>query len=447
MSLFTTVPAFILAIAVLIVIHELGHYAVARLCGVKVLRFSVGFGKPLASRELGPDRTHWVIAAVPLGGYVKMLDENDPDCRPVAPQDLPRAFNRQSVARRAAIVAAGPIANLLLAVALYWTINVIGTQEAPPYLGAAPSGTAAAQAGVRDGDLVLEIDGRAVRAWGDVRMALLRKGVEGGTARVRLRAIEGDERTVALDLQDERGAEIDEAWFRQVGLERGGGRAVVRGLDPAGVALAAGLAVGDLVVSIDGKAVRTTGELVDRVLANRGEEQRWIIERQGARLERTLTPAPVTLADGREVRRVGIDLQEWRTVRYGPVAALARAATATWDTSVLSLRMVGRMIEGRASLRNVSGVLTVADFAGQAARVGLVAYLGFLAFVSISLGVLNLLPIPVLDGGHLLYYAVEVVKGSPPSARAVEVAQRVGIAVLVLLTALSLYNDLTRLLS
>jgi regulator of sigma E protease len=446
MHLLTTVPAFLLALAILIIVHEYGHYAMARRCGVKVLRFSVGFGRPLLRRK-GADGTEWVVSAIPFGGYVKMLDENDPDCQPVAPAEAGRAFNRQSVGRRAAIVVAGPAANLLLAVALYWILNLVGFQETVPYLGVPPQGTPAAQAGVQDGDRVLEFAGRSVRSWGDLHMALLKAGVAGGAAELRVRSVEGGEHTLRLDLTAARSEDIDEVWFAQVGLVRGGGLPIVRGLDERGVAARAGLAPGDRIIAIDAVPVRTAAELTRRVRASDGGEQDWEIERDGRRLHRSLAPALVSLEDGSQVRRVGIDLQEWQTVRYGPFEALERAATATWDTSVLSLRMVVRMIEGRASWRNVSGAITVADFAGQAARIGLDAYVSFLAFVSISLGVLNLLPIPVLDGGHLLYYAVELVKGSPPSVRTMAVAQRVGIGMLVLLTALALYNDLTRLLS
>jgi regulator of sigma E protease len=448
MDLLTTVPAFLLALAILIVIHELGHYAIARRCGVKVLRFSVGFGRPLLRWVSGPDRTEWVISAVPLGGYVKMLDENDPDCQPIAAADLPRAFNRQSVAKRAAIVIGGPAANLLLAVGLYWLLNVVGSLEPVPYLGPAPQGSLAASAGVEDGDLVLDIDERAVRSWSDLFGAMVKQGVQGGAVVLHVRSIEGPERQLRLVLPGARSEEIDEAWFKnRLGLVRGGGRAVVRGLDPKGPATQAGLAVGDQVLSIDGAPVRTSAQLTQRVRANQGQEQTWQIERDGQRLQRSLAPTLVTLTDGSQVRRVGIDLQEWQTVRYAPLEALTRAAASTWDTSIFSLRMIGRMIEGRESLRSISGALTIADFAGKTARIGLVAYLSFLALVSISLGVLNLLPVPILDGGHLLYYAVEVVKGSPPSLRAVELGQRLGIGMLVLLTALALYNDLTRLLS
>jgi len=454
MTFLTTVPAFLLALAILIVVHEFGHYWVARRCGVKVLRFSVGFGRPLLRRVRGPDRTEWVVSAVPFGGYVKMLDENDPDCRPIAPADLPRAFNRQSVAKRAAIVVAGPLANLLLAIALYWVVGISGTLEPVPYLAAPPAGTVAATAGVEDGDLVLALDERPVRSWGDLHLALLQRGVEGRRAELHVRSIEGRERTLDFDLAGAADAEIDESWISdRVGIVRGGGRPVIRSVVPDSVAQRGGLLPGDLVLSIDERPVRTTAELTQRVMASDGSAQHWRIERDGARLQRDLVPAPVlgadgkpVLVDGKPLRRVGVDLQERQTVRYGPLEAAQRATRMTWDMSALSLRMVGRMLVGRASWRNLQGPVTVAQIAGQTAHVGIVPYLTFLAFVSISLGVLNLLPIPLLDGGHLLYYAAEVVKGSPPSLRTVEMGQRVGIAVLVLLTALALFNDLTRLI-
>jgi regulator of sigma E protease len=460
MNYLTTVPAFLLALAILIVVHEFGHYWVARRCGVKVLRFSVGFGRPLLRRVRGADRTEFVVSAFPLGGYVKMLDENDPDCRPIAPEDLPRAFNRQSVAKRAAIVVAGPVANLLLAIALYWVVSVSGTVEAVPYLGAPPAGTIAATAGVEDGDLVVALDGRPARTWGDLQLALLQRAVEGNRTELRLRSVEGRERTLSLDLREARDAEIDEKWVSdKLGIVRGAGRPVVRGVVPQSVAERAGLAPGDLVLAIDEQPLRTATDLTHRVMDSDGKVQTWRIERDGARLQRELVPAPVLGADGKPLgidglplqpggkplRRVGIDLQERQTVRYGPLEAVQRAVRLTWDMSALSLRMVVRMIEGRASLRNLQGPVTVAQIAGQTANIGVVPYLSFLAFISISLGVLNLLPIPLLDGGHLLYYAAEVVKGSPPSLRTVELGQRVGIVVLVLLTALALFNDLTRL--
>jgi regulator of sigma E protease len=489
MELLTTVLAFLLALAILIVVHEMGHYLVARRCGVKVLRFSVGFGRPLLRRQVGPDRTEWVISAIPYGGYVKMLDERDPDCLPMSEADKPRAFNRQSVGKRAAIVVAGPLANLLLAIALYWVINLVGTLEPVPYLGPPPAGTPAAQAGLADGDLVLAFNGSAVQSWSDLRWALLQGGVSGGGAgngagsgagggaRLTVRDLDGREREVRLDLSSGRAGEIDDAWFDQLGMVHGAGSATIRGVLDGSVAAQAGLAAGDRIVTIDGTPVRTAAEVTRLVRASAGRPQTWEIIRANAAADvpengvsgtdstapasspaisragppalekRVLTPAAVTLEDGSTIGRVGIDFMQTRMVRYAPLPALLRAAGRTWDTSIFSLKMVGRMLDGRASWRNLSGPVSIADVAGQTARIGLIPYLSFLALVSISLGVLNLMPIPVLDGGQLLYYAVEVIKGSPPSVRTVELAQRLGVGMLLILTALALYNDLTRLLS
>jgi len=413
-----------------------------------VLRFSVGFGRPLLRRVIGPDRTEWVICAIPYGGYVKMLDERDPDCGPVAPADQPRAFNRQSVWRRSAIVAAGPVANLLLAVFFYWLINVTGTMEPAPVLAAPHAGTLAAQAGLAEGDVVLTQDGRPVRSWNDLRWSLMQGGLGGSVVPLTVRGTDGAERTVRLDLSAVRSAEVDETWFvDKVGLDRGPGPAVIHALSPAEVAEKAGLEPGDRIASIDGVPMRNALEVTHAVQASAGKAQSWEIRRAGQTLQKTITPGTATLPDGRVVGRVGIEFSDLQLVRYGPVEALGRAAVRTWDTTVFSLRMVVRMIDGQASLRNLSGPVTTAEVAGKTWRIGFFAYVSFLALVSISIGVFNLLPIPVLDGGHLLYYAVEVVKGSPPSVRVVELAQRAGVGMLVLLTALALYNDLTRLLS
>jgi regulator of sigma E protease len=447
MEFVTTILAFLLAIGILIVVHELGHYSVARLCGVKVLRFSVGFGRPLLRWVRGADRTEWVVCAIPYGGYVKMLDERDPDCPPLAPADQARAFNRQSLGRRSAIVAAGPVANLLLAIFFYWVINVAGTMEPVPVLGAPPAGSLAAQAGLVEGDLVTEFDGHGVRSWNELRWQLVQGGLAGAVVPMRVRAPDGTVRSVSLDLTTAKSVEVDDAWLEKVGLDRGPGRPIIRGLVPFEVAEKSGLAVGDRIISIDGVAVNTAADVTRRVQASAGKATAWEIERNGQVEHRTVTPAALALPDGRTIGRVGIDFNDLQLVRYGPVEALQRAAVRTWDTTVFSLRMVVRMIDGRASLRNLSGPVTTAQVAGKTARIGVVAYLSFLALVSISIGVFNLLPIPVLDGGHLLYYAVEVVKGSPPSERAVELAQRLGVGMLMLLTALALYNDLTRLLS
>ena len=445
MSALTTLLAFLVTLGVLIVIHEFGHYWVARRCGVRVLRFSVGFGRPIWRRVYGADRTEWVIAAIPLGGYVRMLDERDPDASPAALADLSRAFNRQPVAKRIAIVLAGPLANLLLAVGVYWFLNVSGTLEPRAVLAAPPAATIAAAAGVREGDEVLAIDGQAVRGYGDVRWKLLERAVDRAPVELTVRS-GGADRTLRLDLAQLGPGEIDQSVFGRIGIAQAEPQAVVRGLSPGSAAERAGLRAGDRFVSIDGEVTERSRDVSRIVRAAAGRELRAVIERDGARRTVLLTPDEVQV-EGETIGRIGVDFRDLVEVRYGPVESVGLAVQRTWDTAVFSLRMLGKMITGEASWKNLSGPVTIADYAGQTARMGAVAYLSFLALVSISLGVLNLLPIPMLDGGHLLYYFVEILKGSPPADWVVEWGQRAGIGVLVVLTALALYNDLTRLLA
>jgi regulator of sigma E protease len=446
MNAVTTLLAFVVTLGVLIVIHEFGHYWVARRCGVRVLRFSVGFGRPLFRRVYGADRTEWVVGAIPLGGYVRMLDERDPDASPEALADLSRAFNRQPVAKRIAIVLAGPLANLLLAVGVYWFLNVSGTLEPRAALAAPPAETIAARAGLVDGDQVVAIDGREVRGFGDMRWKLLERAVERAVVEMTVRGAGGAERTVVLDLGQLGPGEIDQSVFEHVGIALAEPLAIVRQLTPGGVAEQAGLRPGDRFVSIDGRPTERSREVSEVVRGAPERALRVVIERDGGRQTLELRPAAVPI-EGRTIGRIGVDFRDLVEVRHGAVESVGLAVERTWDTALFSLRMLGRMVTGEASWKNLSGPVTIADYAGQTARLGVVAYLSFLALVSISLGVLNLLPIPMLDGGHLLYYLVEIFKGSPPADWVVEWGQRAGIGVLVMLTALALYNDLTRLLA
>jgi regulator of sigma E protease len=453
MSLLHTVVSFVIALGVLIVVHELGHYLVARWCGVKVLRFSVGFGRALASRRLGADRTEWVIAAVPLGGYVKMVDEREGT---VAPEDLPRAFNRQNVWRRFAIVLAGPVANFLLAIALYWGLFLGGVQEAKPILAAPEAGTLAAQAGLARADVVRSVNGEPVSSWQDVRWRVLQLALDRKPARLEVQHASGALDWRTLELGEVKADEVEGDLLTRLGLRlfRPEVPPAIGQVVPGGVAERAGLAVRDRVLAINGEPVATWEALVAKVRSSAGRALVLEVDRAGARTRIELTPEAVK--QGAEtIGRIGAGpyvepgamsayLIE---VRYGPGEALARAFAKTWEMSVFSLRMLGKMIVGEVSWRNLSGPVTIADYAGQSAQLGLAPYLAFLALISISLGVLNLLPIPLLDGGHLMYYAIEVLKGSPVSERVMELGQRAGLVVLLFLMAFAFYNDINRLIS
>jgi regulator of sigma E protease len=448
-----TIAAFVVALGVLIVFHELGHYFVARLFGVKVLRFSIGFGRPLWRSLRGRDKTEWVIAAVPLGGYVKMLDEHE---APVAAEEAHRAFNRQSVWRRIAIVAAGPVANFLLAIVFYWALFIAGVQEAKPVVGAPDPGTAAAQAGLTRGETVLKINGEPMASWQQVRWRLLQLAVEKQPARLEVIDAQQHLATRTLDLSafDLEGFETDPLARLGVRLDWPDAEPIVGDVLAGDVAERGGLRSGDRIVSIEGREVHLWQEVVKAVRSHPDEALSFVIVRGAEKLEITLRPA-IVKENGERFGRIGAGARvdpEWRkshftTVRYGPVAALTRALERTWETSAFSLKMLGKMVIGEVSWRNLSGPVTIADYAGQSAQLGLGAYVAFLALISISLGVLNLLPIPVLDGGHLLYYVVEIFKGSPVSERVMELGQRVGLTLLLFLMAFAIYNDFNRLLT
>jgi len=438
-----TLLAFAVALGTLIIFHELGHYWVARLCGVKILRFSVGFGK-VVLRRTDKHGTEWAVSALPLGGYVKMQD--DPPAGASA-AEAAGAFNRKPVGQRIAIVAAGPIFNLILAVFLYAGLNMAGTEEPVAIIAQPAADTPAARAGLLPGDRILAIDGQEIASWSDARWHLMDVMSTGGNAQIEVRTSGGavHQRELALpsNTMDPAGGDP----LAAAGIRLAQPRPAVRVVNDGGEGQAAGLQPGDLIVAVNGVPTPDTGALVKQIQESAGKTLALTLTRKGAPVSLNVTPRP-EMVNGQEIGRLGVQLGgdvPMVTVRYGVFESVWRGAVRTWDTAWFSLRMMGRMVTGDVSWRNVSGPVTIADYAGQTARIGIVAYIAYIALISISLGVLNLLPIPMLDGGHLLYYLVEIVRGSPPPARWIDIGQRAGIGLLAGLMGLALFNDFTRL--
>jgi len=453
MNLIQTIIAFIVALGVLIVVHEYGHYIIARLCGVKALRFSVGFGRALATWRLGADRTEWVIAAIPFGGYVKMLDERE---GAVASAELGRAFNRQAVWKRFAIVIAGPLFNFAFAILVYAGLFMYGLPEARPVLGNPPANTPAAAAGVHTGDTVRAIDGEPITTWQELRWRVLQAALQREPIKLETIDERGHIAMTTIDLRGFPSADVESDVLERVGLRlhRPPLPPVLGQIVPGGAAERAGLESGDRILRVDATAIDTWETFVNAVRAHPGTTMALAVERAGTARSVDVVPDAVT-ANGARIGRIGAGPQQPEgyaeklliRVQYGPIASLGKAVTKTWDISVFSLKMLGKMLIGEVSWRHLSGPVTIADYAGQSASLGWISYLTFLALISISLGVLNLLPIPLLDGGHLMYYAIEIAKGKPVSERFMELGQRVGLALLLVMMAFAFYNDLNRLIT
>ncbi|WP_060512644.1 RIP metalloprotease RseP [Pseudomonas sp. NBRC 111124] len=440
----------LVALGVLVTFHEFGHFWVARRCGVKVLRFSVGFGMPLL-RWHDRQGTEFVVAAIPLGGYVKMLDEREGD----VPAALAhQSFNRKSVRQRIAIVAAGPIANFLLAIVFFWLLAMLGTQQIRPVIGAVEAGSPAASAGLAAGQEIVSIDGKATSGWSAVNLQLVRRLGESGTLQVGVRD-EGAtaERQLQVKLDHWlKGADEPDP-IQSLGLRpwRPAVSPVLAEIDPKGPAAAAGLKAGDKLLALDGAALSDWQQVVDSVRARPDAQVVLRVGRDGAALE-----VPVTLARKGEGKAVGgylgagVKGAEWppsmlREVSYGPLDAVGEGLSRTWNMSVLTLESLKKMLFGELSVKNLSGPITIAKVAGASAQSGVGDFLNFLAYLSISLGVLNLLPIPVLDGGHLLFYLVEWARGRPLSERVQGWGVQIGISLVVGVMLLALINDLGRL--
>jgi len=439
---------FLVAIGILVVVHEFGHYLAARLAGVKVLRFSIGFGKPLLSRRFGRDQTEWALAALPFGGYVKMLDEREGE---VPAAEAHRSFNRATVWRRIGIVIAGPIANFLLAIVFYWALFVNGLPAMKPLVGEPPVGTPAAQAGLVAGDEIRRVNGIDTQSFQDLRLNLLRAGVAGGPIALEL----ADGRSVRFDVPPIGAENLERDTLRPLGIVRYDPQIepVIGKVLPDGAAARAGFQPGDRLIAANGSAVVNWQGWVQLIRQHPAKPLRIEYERQGRRGELTVVPDAVDEA-GQRIGKIGagprVDESVIATlmteVRYGPIEALWQGAAKTWEMSVFTLEMMGRMVLGQVSWKNLSGPLTIADYTGQSATLGWISFVGFLALVSVSLGVLNLLPVPLLDGGHLMYYVAEVLTGHPVSERAMEIGSRIGMTLLLLLMSFALYNDLQRLI-
>ncbi len=453
-TIFYNIAAFVVAIGVLVTIHEFGHYWVARKMGVKVLRFSVGFGKPLLIKRMGVDQTEYVLASIPLGGFVKMLDEREGE---VDASELDRSFNRKSVWRRFAIVVAGPLFNFIFAIVAYYLIYLSGVAGIKPVIGDVSVPGPAYSAGILKLDRILSVNGIETPSWEKARFILLDESVgetqlalevQGADLQIRNKVIDISQLAI---LQDD---QIDLMGKLGISNWRPDIPPVIDKVIAGGAAEAAGVLAGDRVVSLNGLAIANVNQWVELIRANPLNSMRLVVMREGENRTLAITPKKKQ-ADGEVFGFIGVQnlieipqsIRDEMTVveRYGPLSALSESLDKTWRMSWLTLRVLGKLVIGEASVKNLSGPITIAQYAGITARIGLEQFLGFLAIISISLGVLNLLPVPLLDGGHLFFYLIEIVKGSPVSEFVELVGQRIGIALLFGLMSLAIYNDLLRL--
>jgi regulator of sigma E protease len=456
-----TLLAFVGAIVLLVVFHEYGHYWVARRCGVKVLRFSLGFGKVIYRKRFANSDTEWVLSAIPLGGYVKMLDEREGE---VVPEELGYTFNRKPVLQRMAIVVAGPLANFLLAILLYWILFIHGVPGIKPILGEVSVGSPAAIAQLQAGETILRIDDETIPSWQELRWRLLDTALQQKTIKIEGKSSNGTIMSHQLDLSVLEAKDLDGEFLDKLGLHlyQPVVLPIIGRLTEGGVAQRADLREGDVILRANGIALQHWEDLVKVVSTHPEQTVVFDVRRGETLLSISLQPKSVLEAGPensgpgtrKTVGKIGagpkVNEAEWKAllneVSYGPLDALYQSLRKTSETVVISLKMLGKLVTGQVSMKNLSGPITIADYAGQAAHMGIVAYLGFLAFISISLGVLNLLPVPLLDGGHLLYYVAEMIKGSPVSEQAWEIGQKIGIALLGTLMVFALYNDVNRLI-
>ncbi len=454
MELLQTVFYTLVALGILVTFHEFGHFWVARKCGVKVIRFSVGFGTPLLKwrDRLG---TEYVVAALPLGGYVKMADEREGE---VAEEDLSSAFNRKTVWQRIAIVSAGPAANFLLAILIYWLVFLLGVTGVAPVIDGIAPGSVADRAGLKVGQEITAVDGVATPTTAELRQRLVRRVGETGPIHFEAKSSETGDDGVRYQLEGELDSwlagveELDPVAGLGITLYQPKLPPLIQDVMAGSAAEEAGLQGGDLLLSADGKSMTGWQQWVDYVRSRPGQTIELTYQRGGERWATAITPREIEAEDGQTIGQVGVSVvpPTWpegliRVREYGVIDALSQGVIQTWDTSLLILDSIKKMIAGLISAKHLSGPVTIAKVAGASAQYGLSAYLGFLALLSVSLGVLNLLPIPVLDGGHLAYYFIEVIKGRPVSEKVQMIGYRIGLYMVIALMVFALYNDLSRL--
>ncbi|MYM34831.1 RIP metalloprotease RseP [Duganella sp. FT94W] len=451
MSGIQTVLAFIFCLGPLVVFHELGHYLVARWCGVKVLRFSVGMGKVVWSRRFGQDQTEWALSALPLGGYVKMLDAREGELAGLSEADLQREFTRQNVWKRIAIVAAGPIANFLVAIVLFAGLYMHGVEE-PSSKISVRAGTPMAQAGLHSGDIVTAVNEQPVQVWSELRWQFIQSAIDQHEVRLAVERPGQGRVAVTLPAAALQGVDLEGDVPQQLGLGVALPAPVVLRVLPGSPAERAGLQPGDLLTGVDGVAVADGHGFIEQIRTAPGRALQVTLQRAGQPLTLSVVPEAGEAKTSKGTVTVGkinaeiANRPDMIRVPSAPFAALEKSVVRVWDTCTMTLKMIGKMFTGEVSLKNVTGPITIADYAGQTARLGLEYYLSFIAFISISLGVMNLLPIPVLDGGHLLYYSLEVLTGRSVPERVGEIAQRLGMGLLLSLMLLAVFNDVVRLL-
>ena len=452
MKMLIFIAAFLVAIGILVAVHEFGHYWVAKKLGFKVLRFSIGFGKPLLMRAgRDPDRTEYCVSAIPLGGYVKLLDEREGE---VAPSDLHRSFTRRPIAHRIAVLLAGPAMNLIFASLLYAILAMLGTEVVKPVVGQVRLDSPAAAAGLERGDEIVEVGDRKVSDTEELQIDLLRQISGNGMIPLQIRRA-GVLHTLTLKVTaDRRPLTEPGRLLPGLGFDLATWNAdtLVQSVPAGSAGARAGLHAGDRILAVDGQPIANSLDFISEVSGSPDRELAIDLDRGGAKV-RIVARVPRVVEQGRPVGRLGITLAEGRRVwppgmvelrRSGPLAALGEGVEKTWEMSSLTVQMLWRIVTGQVSAKNISGPISIAEFAGISAYLGASAFIAFLAIISVSLGVLNLVPVPLLDGGQILYQLVEAVKGSPLSERAQNFGQQVGIALLVVLMSLAFYNDISR---